>query len=315
MTEHKQLEKANMLLLSKEMTDKDRSMKTQLLIRFNADEKISGEKVWKENGFFKDIRPKLNLEKVNMPENTLYYVNQAFISTVKNGELAMYVQNFILGQLIFAANQPKNIDEHKCEPNEVKLLSCVYDLESGDFKGVRLMLAYIVLRGDEDEIFFSYGHNKSKSKILYFYSKQQIPDAFISTSFKKHFSEIINEKRDENSSSLFYYLPSITDRKETINQWKNNPSLVPIDLTIDFIESFSQNQQDKFKPDLLNSTDSKLRDPQVEILRSLFRHIAQKSNQNLERNVAYLNMRQSRSSNEMEWSSSRFDSSKFKLTY
>ena len=315
MTEHKQLEKANMILLSKKMTDKDRSMKTQLLIRSNADEKISGEKVWKQNGFFKDIRPELNLEKVNMPENTLYYVNQAFISTIKNGELAMYVQNFILGQLIFAANQPKNIDEHKCEPNEVKLLSCVYDLESGDFKGVRLMLVYIVLRGDEDEIFFSYGYNKSKSKILYSYSKQQIPDAFISTSFKKHFSEIINEKRDENSSSLFYYLPSITDRKETINQWKNNPSLVPIDLTNDFIESFSQNEQDKFQPDLLNSTDSKLRDPQVEILRSLFRHIAQKSNQNLERNVAYLNMRQSRSSNEMEWSSSRFDSSKFKLTY
>ena len=239
-----------------------------------------------------------------MPENTLYYVNQAFISTVKNGELAMYVQNFILGQLIFAANQPKNIDEHKCEPNEVKLLSCVYDLESGDFKGVRLMLAYIVLRGDEDEIFFSYGYSKSKSKILYSYSKQQIPDAFISTSFKKHFSEIMNEKRDENSSSLFYYLPSITDRKETINQWKNNPSLVPIDLTIDFIESFSQNQQDKFQPDLLNSTDRKLRDPQVEILRSLFRHITQNSNQNLERNVAYLNMRQCRSSNEMEWSRS-----------
>ena len=116
-----------------------------------------------------------------MPENTLYYVNQAFISTVKNGELAMYVLNFILGQLIFAANQPKKIDEHKCEPNEVKLLSCVYDLESGDFKGVRLMLAYIVLRGDEDEILFSYGYNKSKSKILYSYSKQQIPDAFIST--------------------------------------------------------------------------------------------------------------------------------------
>ena len=73
------------MLLSKEMTDKDRSMKTQLLIRSNdGDDKLSGEKVWKENGFFKDIRPELNLEKVNMPENTLYYVNQAFLSTVKN---------------------------------------------------------------------------------------------------------------------------------------------------------------------------------------------------------------------------------------
>lgn len=85
-----------MLLLSKEMADKDRSMKTELLMRSNADEKISGEKVWKENGFFKDIRPELNLEKVNMPENTLFYVNQAFISTVKNGEIAMYIQNLYL---------------------------------------------------------------------------------------------------------------------------------------------------------------------------------------------------------------------------
>ena len=304
-----------MLLLSKEMTDKDRSMKTQLLIRSNtSDEKLSGEKVWKENGFFKDIRPELNLEKVNMPENTLYYVNQAFLSTVKNSEIAMYIQNFIMGQLIFAANQPKDISEYVCQANDVKLLSCVYDLETGDFKGIRLMLAYIVLRGDQEEIFFSYGYDKNKSKILYSYSKQQIPDAFISTAFKKHFNEIMNEKRDENSSTLFYFLPSISDRKEAINQWKNNPSLVSIDFNIDFIESFSK-QQEKFRPDLLNSIDSNLRDPQVDMLRNVFNHIAQVSNQNLERNIAYLNLKQNRSSNDMEWSSSRFDSSKFKLTY
>ena len=303
-----------MMLLSKEMTDKDRSMKTQLLIK-SEDEKLSGERVWKENGFFKDIRPELNLEKLNMPENTIYYVNQAFLSTVKNGEIAMYVQNFIIGQLIFAANQPNDISEYVCLPNEVKLLSCVYDLESGEFKGVRLQLAYIVLRGDEHEIFFSYGYEKSKSKVLYSYSKQQIPDAFISTSFKKHFNEIINEKKDdENSSSLFYFLPSISDRKESINQWKNNPSLVPIDLTINFIQTFSS-QNEKFQPDLLNSSDNKLRDPQVEMLYGVFKHIAQVSNQNLERNIAYLNLKQNRSSNEMEWSNNRFDSSKFKLTY
>ena len=48
------LEKANMMVLSKEMTDKDRSMKTQLLIRSSSDgdDKLSGEKVWKNNGFF-----------------------------------------------------------------------------------------------------------------------------------------------------------------------------------------------------------------------------------------------------------------------
>ena len=290
------------MLLSKELTDKDRSMKTQLLIRSpHEDEKLSGEKVWKENGFFHDIRPELNLEKVNMPENCLFYINQAFLSMVKNGEIAMYVQNFIIGQMIFAANQPKDISQYVCQPNEVKLLSCVYDLESGEFKGIREQLAYIILRGDEHEMFLSYGFDKSKSKTLLSYSKQQIPDAFISTSFKKHFNEIINEKRTEDSSSLFYHLPSISDRKEAINQWKNNPSLVPIDFNIDFIESFSS-QNEKFRPDLLNSRDNKIRDPQVEMLLGLFKHMAQISNQNLERNIAYLNLKQNRKSDEMEWS-------------
>ena len=299
------------------MTDKDRSMKSQLLISTNSsndDERLSGERVWKHNGFFKDIKPELNLEKVNMPENCLFYANQAFLSTVKNGDLAMYIQNFIIGQLIFAANQPKDISSYTCQPNETKLLSCVYDLESGEFKGIREQLAYIVLRGDDHEIFFSYGFDKSKSKVLYSYSKQQIPDAFISTSFKKHFNEIVNEKRNEESSSLFYFLPSISDSKESINQWKNNPLLTPIDFTIEFIESFGS-QGEKFQPHLLNSTDKKVRDPQVEILYGLFKHMAQVSNQNLERNIAYLNLKQNRNTSEMEWSNAKFDSTKFKLTY
>ena len=316
LTDAPRLENANMMVLSKELTDKDRSMKTQLLIRSptNDDEKLSGEKVWKNNGFFKDIKPELNLEKVNIPENCLFYVNQSFLSTVKNGDIAMYNQNFIIGQLIFAANQPKEILTYDCLPNEVKLLSCVCDLETGEFKGLRQQLAYIVLRGDEQEIFFSYGFDKNKSKILYSYSKQQIPDAFVSTSFKKHFNEIMNEKRNEESSSLFYFLPSISDRKETINQWKNNPSLVPIDFNTEFIENFSL-QNEKFQPNLLNSTDNKLRDPQVEILYGLFKHMAQISNQNLQRNIAHLNLKQNRNTSKMEWSSSQFDSSKFKLTY
>ena len=116
------LETANMMLLTKKASDKDRSLKTQLLVTsYPAEEKIIGEKVWKRDGYFRDLRPDLNLEKKNMPENTLYYVNQAFLSTVKNGELAMYNHNFILGQLIVAASQPAHISNYVCEPDEVKL--------------------------------------------------------------------------------------------------------------------------------------------------------------------------------------------------
>ena len=64
-------------------------------------------------------------------------------------------------------------------------------------------------------------------------------------------------------------------------------NLVPIDLTIDFIESYLS-KKEKFKPHLLNSTDPKERAPQVQILLSVFKHMAQYSNQNLSRNVDYL---------------------------
>ena len=135
---------------------------------------------------------------------------------------------------------------------------------------------------------------------MYSYSKQQIPDAFVSTAFKKHYNEIINEKKEnEDSSLLFFHLPSITDRKEEIYQWKNNPSLTPIDFNISFIESFST-QKVKFQPNLLNSFNEKERAPQVEMLYGLFRNIAQFSNQNLHRNVVHLNLKQKRNVSEMD---------------
>ena len=293
------------------MTDKDKSMKTQLLYKPKQEDKLSGEKIWKKDGFFKDVRAELNLEKVNIPENCLIYANQGFLSTVKSGEIAMYLHNFVIGQLIIAANQPKDIANYVCLNNEVKLLSCVYDIESGQFKGIREQIAFIVLRGDVEETFLSYGFDKIKSKLLYSFSKQQIPNAFVSVAFKKHFEQIMSGDRNE-SSSLFYFLPSVSDRKEEINQHKNNVSLSPVDITVDFIESFSV-EKISFKPDLLDSSDEKERKPQTEMLYGLFKHMATVSNQNLERNVAHLNIVQGR--HEMEWSNSKFDSSKFKLTY
>ena len=53
-----------MMILTKEATDKDRSLKTQLMVASNnSDEKLRGERVWRSEGYFSDIRPELNLEK------------------------------------------------------------------------------------------------------------------------------------------------------------------------------------------------------------------------------------------------------------
>ena len=179
-------------------------------------------------------------------------------------------------------------------------------------------LAYIVLRGDSKEVFLSYGFDLHKSKVLYAASKKKIPDAFISTSFNKHSNEMLDEMRDkEDRSTLLFFLPSITDRKEKINQWREHVNLTPIDFSIEFIGSFSKKKA-KFNPLLLNSNGDERLD-QVDMLYGLFNHIAAVSNQNLIRKVDYLNVYDKRDSESMEWSvggtKKRFDSSKFKLTY
>ena len=47
----------------------------------------------------------------------------------------------------------------------------------------------------------------------------------------------------EDFSTLFYYLPFITDRKEDINHHRNNVNLLLIDCSISFIESFSKKKK------------------------------------------------------------------------
>ena len=153
----------------------------------------------------------------------------------------MYHQNFIIGQLIVAANQPAEIDQYICKDNAVKLFTCTYDLQTSELLGLRCEDAFIVLREDERELFLSYGFDSEKASVLYSSLKQKIPDAFTSTSFKTNYSEIMNERnKKEDFSLLFYYLPSITDRKEKINQHHNNVNLLPVDCSISFIGSFSK---------------------------------------------------------------------------
>ena len=55
---------------------------------------------------------------------------------------------------IVAANQSVEIDEYVCKDNEVKLFTCIYDLQTGEFLGLRCVVAFIVLRRDDRELFF-----------------------------------------------------------------------------------------------------------------------------------------------------------------
>ena len=94
------------------------------------------------------------------------YANQGTISTIK-GDYALYLDYVTLGQLIPARNSPENITKYESGYNEVKLFVSLYNLENGDFLGLDERLAYIMVTGDKDEIFFFNGYDENNSKLLY----------------------------------------------------------------------------------------------------------------------------------------------------
>ena len=103
---------------------------------------------------------------------------------------------------------------------------------TGKFEGLKKELTFILLRAVSKK--FSLVRLRFwQSSYFIFDIKTKIPDAFVSTTFKKHYSEIINERREKDEfSSLFYYLPSITDRKEEVNEHHGNVNLSPVDCSL-----------------------------------------------------------------------------------
>ena len=161
--------------------------------------------------------------------------------------------------MILATNQLQNIDEYNCKKCEVKLITCLYDKSIGEFLGFKLQLAHKILQRDAEESFFSYGYSDKKLKILYSAAKDRIPSAIISTCFKNHYHEIMNDRQHiEESSGLLFYLPSITDCKEVINQFCENVNLNPIDCSFELMRIFSPSKFE-FQSHHLNSSEAELR--------------------------------------------------------
>ena len=94
-----------------------------------------------------------------------------------------------------------------------------YDVTFGQFLGLVETLGYLIVRGDDRECYFDYGYNKGNSKVLYSTHEMKIANSFSSTIFSRH--RIQDEPGvllDTDSSKIFFFLPSATDRIEGINQ-------------------------------------------------------------------------------------------------
>ena len=304
-----------MMLLTKEVNENDRQLKSQLLLATSEAEKKATECIWKENVFFGNISSDFNIYKKDILEKALCYVNQAYLST-KDGEIIIYCQYVILGQVIPLRNPPEELDEYiSREDHLVKMYVPLYDNNDGRFLGVKETAGYVMLRGDSDETFWTYGFSKEKPSLLYYYSKQPMPNVFKGT-FNAYSNEMLSE-RDRNNFSKIFYLPSITDRKEKINQYRDQVSLTPVDCKLERFADFSLEGYG-FNPSHLQPSHPEYANARATLYK-FFENSIEVSNANLIQNVYSLMKKKNIKHSDLKWGvsmpQSRIDNDRFSLGY
>ena len=85
-----------------------------------------------------------------------------------------------------------------------------------------------------------------------------------------------------NSSKLYFFLPSITDRSETVNKYLSNISISPLDIKQEQLNCWADNV--KFDPQKLDFFDVD-RNMMTEVVVKCLKHVAPLSNSNLLRNA------------------------------
>ena len=151
--------------------------------------------------------------------------------TVKKNKKIFYCDYFILGQIVESSNPLEKLSSYTLKDNEVRIIRPKYDTSTGQFKGLYKTIGFLVVRGAPDEIFFHYGYDSNKSKIIYSHYRRKISSSFSGNIFNLHQSIIENGEVENNYSNLYYFLPSITDRSEEINKYLNNVSVTPVDIS------------------------------------------------------------------------------------
>ena len=122
-----------MMLLTKELNEKDRNLKKQLLIS-TKDDKTPSECILAENGFSRDVKSDFNIHKIDFPENVLIYINPAQLTNKK--EAIIYCTYVILGQIVPLSNPPQDLDNYVCKENEIKILAPLCNKANVKFKGI-----------------------------------------------------------------------------------------------------------------------------------------------------------------------------------
>ena len=198
--------------------------------------------MWRSFGLFDANRSDCNLEKVIIPENTLFYVNQAYLTVLKNKK-TYYCDYYILGQVVEASNSPDSIGTYVQKDREARLVRSRYSSETGSFLGLYENVGFIIVRGDSDKVSFNYGFDKQTSKVFCSHYKRRISSSFSEIIYDRHWSMLESGELESDTSHLYFFIPSVTDHSEEINHYMKNVCVTPIDIKQEQFNAWSENTE------------------------------------------------------------------------
>ena len=121
--------------------------------------------VWQKYGYFNQKPCEFSTEKDNMPENSIFYINQGYQS-YKDNKKVYYADYYIIVQINQCPNPPENLGTYEFKEDEAiyqprrKIYRPRYDTFTGQFLGLIETLGYLTVRGDSNEYVFDYGFSK-----------------------------------------------------------------------------------------------------------------------------------------------------------
>ena len=255
----------------------DGRMETTITAEKDTGFKRNSTDLWPKDGFFRSQACDFSLEKANLPEMTIFYVNQAYLS-YKGNKKIYYPDVYIIGQVVPLLNAPEDLQNYQLKTDEVKLIKPKYDPVSTQFLGLIQTLGYLTVCGDEQEYLFDYDFNKENSKILCSTHKMKITNSFTITIFNRHRIQCERGAFSETDfSNVFFFLPSTTDRIEDINRYIGSVNVSPIDTDVsDFGPNSDPSRLDYARPQKEGTRESVLK---------VLKKVVNLSNQNLQHNT------------------------------
>lgn len=186
--------------------------------------------MWPEHDYFRNVACSIQLEKGNMPQNNLFYLNQGLL-LYKGCKKLFYDDYFILSQVLERSNPPSDIKNHIFDECEVLLYRPKQDIATGIFKGVYKTIGDIFVRGDPHEFFLDYVYSKKNSKVLPSFKKRIIPNSFGGTLFINKKVRYESCALSTGRSNVYLFLPSTTERTGKINRYFSSVKLLPMDVS------------------------------------------------------------------------------------